>query len=1285
VVNEGVEQILRSYQERLLERGRKYAAEGRVTDLQHDDTNVTAFVTGTQRYRVHLRRAGNRKAQARCSCPAYQDVGQCKHIAAVALTFSTSRTRAGERGGTKTEPVPRVFQSVYSTSILLARLSLYAGRSIRHEKDDHYLPLSDWWWDAMHGASPSRRALAKLVVESAPEIEATLGSLRAWRPLPLLPARSSAFSDVYDKLAKVYEDCAKVVTIGGAPPGPLDDRHPGFSFTYVARRRVLEVRERPTSLMEDEPRALSVVLPFDEPGQPIRFETGALAAVGSADAWDLFALREMLTGLHARTDPAVLALERDLDRPVWDYVLEHLLVGQGGDAGPHEWRFTLVPMSTGRLLEIVAYARSVAAGAKGRWKRKRLDALLEDEGVMPIEREIGRLAIHEGNGTSRSGRPAPHYVTLGTPLAYDLLRLLARHPRVLMSEPLRGNPDADPPAEIVAGLLTMTLDRARGGALTPRYRVDGEPLRVPLESLSGDRASLFRWSVNERESRIVAVEVPAQLRPWVDLSIKLGDALAFPPEAVPKLTSATQSLMSAGIVELPRAALGDELPYEPAPVLRVEWKTDGTDLQAVVEVMIKVHPRAPFAPAGSGSKLFTFEDGDRRVFVERDLGRELRIAGDTVDAIDAVDAFALSWERGVGSTDNIEGAIALAEWLDDNPLGLGIEVKVGRRPAVHSKFSMANLVVQRTGAWLRLDGSFDVAGIKLTLGEMLEAARLAQRYVRAGNGVFLELSKEAIVKLRPLAMAARLAPPVRALAGSIESTEEAEDATHIHDGFGALLARASELFESVEGIDLDVYRRRFEKRDRRGAVRVPALENGVLRDYQRDGVVWMLELASWAPGCVLADDMGLGKTVQTAAVLLARAKRGPALIVAPASVSSNWVAELARFVPSLKVRWYNEDRATPFADLGAGDVLVVSYGLLQRESAAFRAQRWATVVVDEAQYVKNIDAQRSDAVRNLPRDFTIALTGTPLENHLGELFSIVDIAFPGLLGDEASFREHFRRPIEQHRDTEQLAVLGTLLGPFLLRRTRASVLEELPAREEITEKLELSLLERKRYLALRNECAKALEKKDRGTTRPQFRIALLAALMRLRQMACDVRLVDPEYDGPSTKIARVVELARELAAEGNRALVFSQFTQFLDKVRLALKEAGLSVAMLTGETPTTERRAIIDAFQAGGHDVFCVSLLAGGTGLNLTKASYVIHLDPWWNPAAEEQATARAHRMGQTNPVTVYRLVARGTIEEAVLAMHADKRELASSVLEGKGNPKQISSDELLELLSFDG
>jgi SNF2 family DNA or RNA helicase len=247
------------------------------------------------------------------------------------------------------------------------------------------------------------------------------------------------------------------------------------------------------------------------------------------------------------------------------------------------------------------------------------------------------------------------------------------------------------------------------------------------------------------------------------------------------------------------------------------------------------------------------------------------------------------------------------------------------------------------------------------------------------------------------------------------------------------------------------------------------------------------------------------------------------------------------------------------------------------------------------------------------------------------------------------------------------------------------VLDELPPREEITEFVDLSPEEAKRYLALRRACEEQFAKREKGRPPAQLRIELLAALTRLRQLACDVRLVDPTFEGGSTKIARAVERAKELAREGNRAIVFSQFTQFLDKVRVALEEAGLRVGFLSGDTPTTKRRPLIDAFQRGDFDIFCVSLLAGGTGLNLTRASYVLHLDPWWNPAAEEQATSRAHRMGQTSPVTVYRLVARGTIEEAVLGMQADKRELASAVLEGKGNARAMGAEELLDILRFDG
>jgi superfamily II DNA or RNA helicase len=1263
----GVEAILRSYPQRYLERGRAYVAEGRVTDLAEDVHGVSAVVTGDERYRVRIDRVTQGRPVARCTCPAWDETTRCKHIAAVVFTLSAryGARRGGLPGESSAplEPLPASLRAVFSAATFFARLALYTQEPFT-EAVEPYVPLKSWW-----PISGEDRELRRRLLDWTPEIEATLAQLRSFTPAGLASS-SGGFSQFYEKLATIYRERRKQLQIGGALPGPLDARHPGFACAYHAKRRVFEIVERPSPLLKT-PLRLAIALPLGEAPERIAFENGAFPEWGACDAWDVFALRALLEALHARADPAVQELERELDRPVWEHLLEHLAAQQGKANEPREWTFCIEHYSAGRIYTLSAYARTVGKKGQVRYKRQSFEAILAEAVLLPVEHEIARCALFS---VERGGDRGALF-TIGTAHGHEVLRLLARHPRVLLAERYaKAEPQTDKPASIRAGVLGMSLDSNRSRALEPRFHVDGESLKVDIAELSGERSSLFR--AGTVEGGFVSIEIPPALRPWLELSSQLGRALAFPPEAVSKLASATQPLIAAGVVELPRAALGEELSYQPEPALRVEWRAEGSEVNAVVEVMIRVHPRAPFVATGGGPKLFTFEAEGVRSFVERDMTREFQIAGDALEAIDAP----LVWDSGVGRTDTLHDAIDVARWLERNPLGLPIEAKVGRAPAVHQLSQKGNLVARKIGAWLRIDGSFDVGGLKVTLGEMLEAARHAQRYLRVGSGVFLDLSNEAMSKLKTLAAAAQLAPPSRVPAEARDETSAV-----LHDGFGALLAQVSELFESVEtkGFDLREYAERFE-RSRNAEIPVPSLEHGKLRDYQHDGVAWMLRLASWAPGCVLADDMGLGKTVQTAAVLKARADLGPALVVAPASVSSNWVSELGRFMPSLRVRWFNEQRQAGLSGLAAGDVIVVSYGLLLRESAAFREPHWATVVVDEAQYVKNVDAQRSDAVRNLPRDFTVALTGTPLENHLGELFSIVDIAFPGLLGDEPRFRELFRRPIEVHRDADRLAALGRLVGPFLLRRTRASVLQELPPREEIIEHIDLSEPERRRYLALRNAVQKALDKQDRGTP-SQLRIALLAALTRLRQMACAVRLVDPEYKGPSTKIARVVELVQQIVAEDNRVLVFSQFTEFLEMVRIALLDEGLSVASLTGETPTTHRRAIIEDFQEGHYQVFCISLLAGGTGLNLTRASYVIHLDPWWNPAVEEQATARAHRMGQTNPVTVYRMVARGTIEEAVLEMHADKRDLASAILEGKASPKQVSSAELLELLRYGG
>lgn len=385
------------------------------------------------------------------------------------------------------------------------------------------------------------------------------------------------------------------------------------------------------------------------------------------------------------------------------------------------------------------------------------------------------------------------------------------------------------------------------------------------------------------------------------------------------------------------------------------------------------------------------------------------------------------------------------------------------------------------------------------------------------------------------------------------------------------------------------------------------------------------------------------------------------------------------------MRAFQDARDLDFVTLAKRDVVVVSYGLVVEHLERFVSRTWSTLVIDEAQQIKNSASQRRAAVQSLPRDFTLLLTGTPLENHLGELWSLVDVAFPGLLGSEATFRERFRRPIETGKGQARLRTLGQLLTPFLLRRTRAEVLTELPARQEIVETVDLSPSEQKRYNAMRVGCEAQFGKKEGKKPLETQRIAILAALTRLRQIAWDPALVDKSdarVRAPSSKLLRLAELCLNVRDQEGHTLVFSQFTSLLERARVVLEGSGLRVAYLTGSTPIAEREELVLSFQRGDFDVFCISLKAGGSGLHLTRAAYVIHLDPWWNPAVEEQAIGRAHRMGQSSPVTAYRLVARGTIEEAMLAMHADKRALVDSVLEGKSSGKVVNVEQLLALVS---
>jgi SNF2 family DNA or RNA helicase len=417
--------------------------------------------------------------------------------------------------------------------------------------------------------------------------------------------------------------------------------------------------------------------------------------------------------------------------------------------------------------------------------------------------------------------------------------------------------------------------------------------------------------------------------------------------------------------------------------------------------------------------------------------------------------------------------------------------------------------------------------------------------------------------------------------------------------------------------------------------------------------------------------MGLGKTLQALALLLTRAAEGPALVVAPASVLHGWRAEAARFAPRLRVRLFHEgDR--DLAAAGPGDVVVVSWSLLAREAARFAEARFATAVLDEAQVMKNGSTLRARAAHALQSGFVVALSGTPIENHLGELWSLFRAVLPALLGSEESFRRRFGAGAESAR------ALAAICQPFILRRTKAEVARELPPRTDVELLVPLTPEERALYDDVRLAATASLGE----LTADDQRFQVLAALTRLRLAACHPRLVQPGWSGPASKLARLLELVRDLAAGGHKALVFSQFTQHLALVAEALRAEGIAFSYLDGQVPLAERQRRVEAFQAGeGGDLFLISLKAGGTGLNLTAANYVLHLDPWWNPAVEDQASDRAHRIGQQKPVTVYRLIAERSIEQQILSLHREKRELVDAFLAGADRAGKLSTAELAELI----
>lgn len=451
-------------------------------------------------------------------------------------------------------------------------------------------------------------------------------------------------------------------------------------------------------------------------------------------------------------------------------------------------------------------------------------------------------------------------------------------------------------------------------------------------------------------------------------------------------------------------------------------------------------------------------------------------------------------------------------------------------------------------------------------------------------------------------------------------------------------------------------------------VEIPQGLKTSLRDYQHVGLNWLQFLRTSQFSGVLADDMGLGKTIQTLAHLQCEKEQGrlthASLIVAPTSLVGNWLEEAVRFTPDLNVLvFHGTDRHRDnFDDY---DLIISTYGLIQRDKLRFLDYAFYYLILDEAQFIKNARTKTTQIIQQLRAKHRLCLTGTPVENHLGELWSLFHFLMPGLLGDAKQFRQFFRVPIEKNADTERRELLSHRVQPFMLRRTKNQVAHELPAKTEMTRMVELTGTQRDLYEAIRM----TMEKKVRDAIAKQglgkSQIVLLDALLKLRQICCDPRLLSlPEAAmayGNSAKLDTLMELLDSLMEEGRSVLVFSQFTSMLALIEKQLIERKYGYLKLTGQTQN--RQDLVRRFQAGEAPIFLISLKAGGTGLNLTRADTVILYDPWWNPAVQDQATDRSHRIGQQNPVFVYKLITEGTVEEAILAIQEKKRALFNGIL----------------------
>jgi len=991
------------------------------------------------------------------------------------------------------------------------------------------------------------------------------------------------------------------------------------------------------------------------------------------------------------------AREEPPDAPSWERSLR-ALIGAPAAAGGRPLAIELSLHLDHRGQQLMA--RLMRPGARGGWVNgslswSGLDSWSVREGqYRPDHLELAR-ELHAVYRTRRQG--GGYYYGYGESgdrtldlNAFDspqLWSLLDEAARIGMSL-IHGAPQLGElgPCENGELLVDVRRNGKRGSVATAVLRLDGGENAADLEPLlflgAGGHGLVCTERGEDDEGaspadgrlRLVRLARPAppQLqRLFLDgerLEIPKAELERFAGEIWPELRHVAEVASSDGSFKPPQIS-------GPSLVLRAAYG-GGHALELAWGWDYRVGSQARQAPLGIGPRDFGFRDrrSEQAILAEAELG------GTGLERLGLLDAAARPAEAPAASLDGIETMRLTTEVLPRLE-EYGVAVEVTGEPADYRDVSdsltigVSTAEIAGESDWFDLGVTIAVEGRELPFADVFAALAAGESHLLLDDGAHLALDDHRLESLRQLIVEAQ------ALADSPSGSLRI---SRYQAGLWAELAALGIVTEQAEA-----WRRQAAALLGLDGIvdhDPPAELKAELRPYQRECCGWLASLWGLGLGGILADDMGLGKTVQTLAMFCHARERdpgaGPFLIVAPTSVVPNWVGEAAKFVPGLRVSAVTDTlkkSGRSIGELASADIVVTSYTLFRLDAESYREVGWAALVLDEAQAVKNHQSKTYRCVRELPAPFKLALTGTPMENNLTELWSLLSIVAPGLFPDPQRFAEQYARPIEREGDGERLARLRRRIKPLVKRRTKELVAADLPPKQEQTLEVDLHARHRKLYeTRLQRERQKILgliDDFDRN------RFTILRSITLLRQLSIDAGLVDESHDNvPSAKLAALVEQLGEVIGGGHRALVFSQFTGFLAKVRDRLDREGIEYCYLDGRT--RKRDQVIERFKQGADPVFLISLKAGGFGLNLTEADYCFLLDPWWNPAAETQAIDRAHRIGQTRPVIAYRMIARKTIEEKVVALARRKAELFNGVMDdGDMFAGSITAEDIRGLL----